>query len=81
MPEKITVLLEIILTIGLITSYYYVSVNSKYKTVTKWLIALLSISILFLSDKIKALLFAITICGMFAIKYFTKKRENNGRAT
>lgn len=81
MSEKWVVILQVILFIGLLISYYYVSVNNKDKPFMKWAIAGLSISILFLSDKLKLLLFGVSVGVLWIIKHFTTKKENNGRAT
>lgn len=77
MMELLPVIVEIILFIALMYTYYVVSVSDKVSTFYKWIIILSSVGILAIADKVKLLMFIITVTILWLFKYH--KKQSNDR--
>lgn len=65
--------------IALMYIYYKVSVYGQISPFNKWLLAICSLVVLAIADKVKLLIWVIAVGIMWAIKHFTTKKQNNGR--
>ena len=75
----IPVIIEIILFIILLYTFYKVSVSSNVSNFSKWVLTFSSVGILFLADKVKLLVWICAVGVLLLIKHFTTKRQKNGR--
>ncbi len=78
--DKIALISEIFLFAVLLTTYFYISTN-KERNWPKWIVAICSVGILGLADRIKLLMWVITVGFIFFIQYFHRKKQQHGRTT
>ena len=74
--DKIQFFLALLSLVCLSVSYWYVSKKDKISNLDKGVITLLSLGILFFTDKIKLLLWLICLGAIWAIKYKKKNNES-----
>lgn len=63
--------------VTLLYLYYKVSVEGKVSTFQKWILAICSIGVLAIVDKVKLLVWVVLVCVMLMIKHFTKKNKRD----
>jgi len=74
--DKIQFFVSLLSLICLCVSYWYLSKKDKISNLDKGVVASLSIGILFLTDKIKLLLWLMCVCAIWLIKHYKKNKRN-----
>jgi len=73
--EAAITIIEVVLFLILLYTYFKVSATGKATTFTKWVITLSSIGILVIADKVKLLIWLLVVAAVWLIKY--KKKGND----
>lgn len=79
--SKTTVIIQLILFLILLGTLIYLSYHKKVTTIPKWVLAICTIVILAMADKIKLLLsaaFTVIVGIYYALKYYHRKKHKHG---
>lgn len=70
--------IQLILFIILVSTCFYVTQHKSIGNIPKWIIAVCSITILALSDKLKLIAAIGMVAILYLIKYFHHKKQKHG---